>query len=341
MNNDRLNHSFSVARKMMDIAKNKNLTEEEINNCFLIGFNHDIEYEFTINGVNHNFISGEILKRSGFKYWKEIYYHGEIDIEYSSLYLDILNQADMQIDKYGNDVGYDKRLEDIRERYGEESKVYSKCLKLVNEIRCKKMVKNIVFDIGNVILNFKLEDVLPKFTNNKEEQEFIINNIINSPEWLGNSLIDTGYISKEEAILIVQDRTNHENDELISNFWNNYNNYSLVDERVIKLIKDLKLKGYKIFLLSNINDHTFQNVNKSDLFSIVDGYVLSYIEHQIKPYKSIYNTLISRYSLIPSETIFIDDNINNINTAQELEFIVKKVNPDDYENVYDSISYLL
>lgn len=313
---------------MMDIAKNKNLTEK-INNCFLIDFNHDIGYEFIINGVNHNFISGEILKRSGFKYWKEIYYHGEIDIEYSSLYLDILNQADI------------KRLEYIREIYGEELKVYSKCLKLVNEMRCKQMIKNIVFDIGNVILNFKLEDVLPKFTNNKEEQEFIINNIINSPEWLRNSLIDTGYISKDEAILIVQDRTNHENDELISNFWNNYNNYSLVDERVIKLIKDLKLKGYKIFLLSNINDHTFQNINKSDLFSIVDGYVLSYIEHQIKPYKSIYNTLISRYSLIPSETIFVDDNINNINTAQELGFIVKKVNPDDYENVYDSISYLL
>lgn len=137
MNNDRLNHSLSVARKMMDIAKNKNLTEEEINNCFLIGFNHDIGYEFTINGVNHNFIGGEILKRSCFKYWKEIYSHGEIDIEYSSLYLDILNQADRQIDKYGNDVGYDKRLEDIRERYDEESEVYSKCLKLVNEIRCK------------------------------------------------------------------------------------------------------------------------------------------------------------------------------------------------------------
>ena len=91
----------------------------------------------------------------------------------------------MQIDKYGNDVGYDKRLEYIREIYGEESKVYSKSLKLVNEMRCKQMIKNIVFDIGNVILNFKLEDVLPKFTNNKEEQEFIINNIINSPEWLG------------------------------------------------------------------------------------------------------------------------------------------------------------
>lgn len=123
------------------------------------------------------------------------------------------------------------------------------------------MIKNIVFDIGNVILNFNLEDVLPKFTNDKEEQQFIIDNIINSPEWLGYALIDTGYISKEEAISIVQDRTNHEKDDLISNFWNNYNNFSLVDNRVINLIKDLKSKGYKIFLLSNINEHTFINVN--------------------------------------------------------------------------------
>lgn len=43
----------------------------------------------------------------------------------------------MQIGKYGNDVGYDKRLEDIKERYVKESKVYFKCSKLVNEIRCK------------------------------------------------------------------------------------------------------------------------------------------------------------------------------------------------------------
>lgn len=137
MDNNRLKHSLSVARKMVEIAKNKNLGDEDINNCFLIGYNHDIGYEFARNGVNHNIIGGEILKNSNFKFWKEIYYHGEVDIEYKSLYLDILNQADMQIDRYGNDVGYDKRLEDIRKRYGEDSKAYSKCLKLINEIRCK------------------------------------------------------------------------------------------------------------------------------------------------------------------------------------------------------------
>lgn len=53
---------------------------------------------------------------------------------------------------------------------------------------------------------FQFKEVLQKFTNNKEEQNFILENIINSPEWLGNALIDTGYISRDEAIEIVKDR---------------------------------------------------------------------------------------------------------------------------------------
>ncbi len=134
MDEDRLRHSIAVARKMVEIAKSKNLSDEDIKNCFIIGYNHDVGYEFTKNGNNHNTIGGEIL-RNNFKYWREIYYHGEINVEYKSQYLDILNQADMQIDKYGNDVGYDKRLEDIKSRYGEDSEVYNKCCKIVDKIR--------------------------------------------------------------------------------------------------------------------------------------------------------------------------------------------------------------
>lgn len=137
MDLDRLKHSIAVARKMVEIAKKLNLNEEEIKNCFIIGYNHDVEYEFTINGINHNIIGGELLKNSNFKYWREIYYHGEINNEYHSIYLDILNQTDMQIDKYGNDVGYDKRLEDVMNRYGEDSEVYKKCYMLVKNIKNK------------------------------------------------------------------------------------------------------------------------------------------------------------------------------------------------------------
>ena len=138
MDNDRLKHSISVARKMVEIGKNYNLKEEELNKLFLLGYLHDIGYEFNDKTLEHNKLGGNILKENNYPFYNEVYYHGEITDEYSSLYLDILNSADMQIDKYGNDVGYEKRLNDIKERYGSSSLIYNKCKKLVNILKDKK-----------------------------------------------------------------------------------------------------------------------------------------------------------------------------------------------------------
>ena len=80
-------------------------------------------------------IGGNLLRNSNYKYWKEVYYHGIPNSEYKSLYLDILNRADMMIDKYGNDVGFDKRLDDIKNRYGEDSIQYINCFKIINELK--------------------------------------------------------------------------------------------------------------------------------------------------------------------------------------------------------------
>ena len=199
------------------------------------------------------------------------------------------------------------------------------------------MIKNIIFDIGNVILQFDIKEVIPNFTKKESEKQFIINNIINSPEWLQYSLIDTGFISREQAIEIVEDRTNHINDELIEKFWYIYNDYSFINDNVIDIIKELKEKDYKIYLLSNINSHTYNHIKDNKLFNLVDGYVFSYIEHQVKPYVGIYNTLLERYKLIPQECLFIDDNIKNIKTANELGIQGKKVIPDNFESVVQTL----
>ena len=134
MDEDRLKHLIAVARKMIEIGRECNLSDNELKDLFVLGFNHDVGYEYG-NNSNHAHIGGEILKRNNYKYWKEVYYHGDINSEYTSLFLEILNKADMQIDKYGNDVGYDKRLEDIKNRYGEESKTYSNAKILVQKIK--------------------------------------------------------------------------------------------------------------------------------------------------------------------------------------------------------------
>lgn len=133
MDQDRLNHSIAVAKKMVEIGKKYNLDDEQLQELFLLGYNHDIGYEFG-NNEDHRIIGGNILKQSDYKYWQEVYYHGEIECQYHSLYLDILNKADMQIDKFGNDVGYIKGLEDIENRYGRESNIYKKAKKLIDNI---------------------------------------------------------------------------------------------------------------------------------------------------------------------------------------------------------------
>ena len=134
MDEDRLNHSIAVARKMIEIGRKYNLSDNELKELFVLGFNHDIGYEYGDN-LNHAHIGGEILKRNNYKYWKEVFYHGDINSEYTSLFLEILNKADMQIDKNGNDVGYDKRLEDIKKRYGKASKTYINAKMLVKIIK--------------------------------------------------------------------------------------------------------------------------------------------------------------------------------------------------------------
>ena len=133
MNKDRLNHSYAVANKIVEIAKEKNLDKDQLDELFILGYIHDIGYQFG-NCENHNVVGGSILKNNGYKYWKEVYYHGVPNSEYKSLYLDLLNMADMMIDTNGNDVGFEKRLEDIKSRYGKDSIQYNNCIKVINEL---------------------------------------------------------------------------------------------------------------------------------------------------------------------------------------------------------------
>ena len=103
---------------------------------------------------------------------------------------------------------------------------------------------------------------------------------------------------------------------------------------MLELIIILKENGYHTYLLSNINPYTYNYIlEKSNLFNIVDGYILSYQVHMIKLYQGIYQELIKKFCLNPKETLFIDDNLNNIKTACILKIEGVKVHPDNYHDV--------
>ena len=88
----------------------------------------------------------------------------------------------------------------------------------------------------------------------------------------------------------------------------------------IKTVKALKKKGYKLYLLSNLNQERYHKRYQQhpDIFSLFDGATLSGGIHELKPDVSIYLKFFQQFHLEPSNGLLIDDNLANIQTAQKL-----------------------
>lgn len=131
---DRLKHCLGVAKKMeMLVETNDNYKCLNPKEMFTLGLLHDIGYEFSDN-AGHNVAGGLLLKAQGYKYWKEVYYHGVPQTEYLSEALMLLNHADVTVGPTGLSVTVEERIEDIGHRYGKDSKQYKDCVKLVSMI---------------------------------------------------------------------------------------------------------------------------------------------------------------------------------------------------------------
>lgn len=199
------------------------------------------------------------------------------------------------------------------------------------------MIKNIIFDIGNVIAYIDYIDAVNKIIEEKD-RKFIIDNVIHAPEWTKEDTLDMGYYSLDDFISIVGDRTNNTHDDLIKKYMYEHYKYLIVNTKILDLIKYLKEKNYNVYLLSNLNKEAHDIYLKTDLFNIVDGYVLSYKEHHIKPHQGIYKILIDRYNLVPEESIFIDDRLDNCETAKSLGMDYINVKENDYNDLITKLN---
>ena len=199
-------------------------------------------------------------------------------------------------------------------------------------------IKNVIFDVGGVILYFSEEEFLNNFTNDNEEKKLIIDYIYNSPEWMINGLIDLGVVSQEEFVKIIQDRTNHTHDELVRDVILNYYKVFHVQEKVKDLIKSLKENGYNVYILSNINEYVHVRTGLDEVFKYTDGQILSYKYCQIKPFTGIYQTLLNRFNLKPEECLFIDDREVNLKTANKLGIKGEAVKTNNIESIKDLLN---
>ena len=91
---------------------------------FLLGMLHDFGYEFTENGEKHAIIAGQILERSGYKYWQDVVNHSDKATDNMSDETFILNCADLSVSPDGKDITMAERVEDIGRRHGKDSTQY-------------------------------------------------------------------------------------------------------------------------------------------------------------------------------------------------------------------------
>ena len=171
------------------------------------------------------------------------------------------------------------------------------------------MIKNVIFDIGNVILKFSRDFLLSHFYTG-EEYEFLKHELFKDWEKLDEDAISLDDYYKN--VLSSLPPHLHQYALAVLNNWEYFMRYS---DGIIDLIQTLKQKGYKLFVLSNMTRHFIEREYKFPIFKEFDGIVYSAPIKMIKPNEEIYKYLLEKYSLSPQECVFVDDIKTNLAAA--------------------------
>ena len=197
------------------------------------------------------------------------------------------------------------------------------------------MIKNIIFDLGNVVIQNPNIDIVNEFFIDKKDAQIFNDYIFKSECW---KMMDLGNMTnKEVADNIKKNKLIDVNNyEEIQNFMMSWFSKCKINEDGINIGKALKSNGYNIYILSNMAISTYEYFKeKYDFFSIVDGTIISAYEKVKKPDKKIFEILLSRYKLNAEECLLIDDDDTNktLEVANSFGIHGRKVFPNNVTDI--------
>ncbi len=177
------------------------------------------------------------------------------------------------------------------------------------------MIRNIIFDIGNVLTDFRWKGFLEDKGFDEEMIGRIARASVLTPLW---NEVDRG-VWEIEKIMQEFIKMDPEIAAEIHRAYDNVEGIVTKREYAIPWIQELKAKGYRVFYLSNFSHKVYAECRDAlDFMPFMDGGILSYQEKVVKPDAEIYTRLLSRYSLKAEESVFIDDTMGNVEAAQAL-----------------------
>ena len=177
------------------------------------------------------------------------------------------------------------------------------------------MIKNVIFDIGNVLVSFDW-DVLAKEIGFTDEDLNVLMEKVIGDRW---DEFDRGVMPEEEALKYVQEAIPGL-EEKFATLWRRIDEAIAVYPYVEGWMKELKEEGLHIYLLSNFPRNLFRHeeATKLTFLPYVDGKIISSYVRMIKPDKEIYECLLDTFSLKAEECVFLDDRKRNVEAAKEL-----------------------
>tara|TARA_B100001113_G_scaffold144172_1_gene118009 strand:- start:1954 stop:2568 length:615 start_codon:yes stop_codon:yes gene_type:complete len=177
--------------------------------------------------------------------------------------------------------------------------------------------KNIIFDLGGVLIDWNPEYVyLKEFNNDKKEMKWFFDNICTF-DWNENQ--DAGYPLKKATEERVRLFPQYEN--LIRIYYGRWEEMlgGPINKSVDILRRIKKKNELNIFALTNWSAETFPTaLKKFDFLSLFEGIIVSGEEKTRKPFEKIYQITIDRFKIDPTESVFIDDNLRNVKAAEKL-----------------------
>lgn len=175
------------------------------------------------------------------------------------------------------------------------------------------MIKNIIFDMGNVLLKYDPEVCLCHYMDHEEDRAVIRKELFEGPEWEQG---DLGLLTDLERYDKVKERVPERLHEALKNcalFWTMCMKPVKGAQKFCQVAKDM---GYRIYILSNASSSFYDYFSDFAPLDYFDGSVVSCDIHIVKPDIRIYGHLCEKYNLLPEECFFIDDRKENVEAAK-------------------------
>lgn len=175
-------------------------------------------------------------------------------------------------------------------------------------------INDVIFDFGEVLVRFDPKYMCERYVTNEDDVKLLCEVLFSRFYW---DKLDAGTISDDELLSDVKSKIPSRLHSVCEKIYYNWI-YNLPEiDGMRDVIALCRKKGYGVYLLSNISEFFAAHKDEIPILSLFDGCVFSATCGYVKPSPDIFRHICEKFNLTPCDTLFVDDNIMNVNGAEK------------------------